>query len=87
VVAFAGTVTTAGTWTEVLLLETFTLRPPPGAELVIVKVQTSVPEPVMDALLQMMALNCTAVWASASPVPLRLIAAELLVEELLVTVN
>jgi hypothetical protein len=44
-------------------------------------VQRSVPAPVIDALLQEMLLSC------AAPVPLRITAAVLLTEELLITVN
>jgi hypothetical protein len=51
-VAFAGTITEAGTLTAALLLDSFTDCPPlPAAELS-VTVQTSVPDPVIDALLQ-----------------------------------
>jgi hypothetical protein len=51
-VAVAGTVTDAGTATAGLLLETLTTTPPVGAEPVNVTVHASVPDPVMDALLQ-----------------------------------
>jgi hypothetical protein len=84
-VAFAGTVTVAGTVTAVLLLDRLTLRPPLGAAAFSVTMQESVPEPVMDALLQESALNAAA-GVPAVPVPLRPITAVPLVEELLMTV-
>jgi hypothetical protein len=69
-VALAATVTVAGTLTAALLLARFTFSPPVGAAASRVTLQASVPDPVMDALLQESALN-TAVVAVA-PVPLRL---------------
>ena len=72
VVALAFTVTVAGADTDALLLDKLTLKPPTGAAPLIVTVQASVPDPVMDALLQETALSCTALWSSATPVPLRL---------------
>jgi hypothetical protein len=51
-VAAAGTVTEAGTTTALLLLERLTLKPPVGADAVRVTVHASVPDPVMDELLQ-----------------------------------
>jgi hypothetical protein len=83
-VAPAGTVTVLGTVTAELLLDRFTLSPPLGAEAVRVTVQASVPDPVMAPLLQDSALNAA---GTAVPVPLRVITAELPVEELLVMVN
>jgi hypothetical protein len=83
-VAFAGTVTVAGTVTAALLLDRLTLRPPLGASAFSVTMQESVPEPVMDALLQESALKAA---GTAVPVPLRLINAVPLVEELLVIVS
>jgi hypothetical protein len=80
----AGTVTELGTVTAGLLLDRFTIRPPLGAEVVSVTVQASVPDPVMAPLLQDSALSAA---GAAVPVPLRLITAELPVEELLVIVN
>jgi NhaP-type Na+/H+ or K+/H+ antiporter len=84
-VAPAGTVTVAGTVTAALLLDRLTLRPPLGAAAFSVTVQASVPDPVMDALLQESALNAAS-GVAAVPVPLRLITAVPLVEELLMTV-
>ncbi len=56
-VAFAGTVTVAGTVTAALLLARLTLKPPLPAAEVSVTVQPSLPDPVMDLLLQESALN------------------------------
>jgi hypothetical protein len=79
-VAFAGTTTVAGTVTAVLLLLNPTLTPPlPAAELS-VTVQLSLPEPVIDALLQVSPLK---VPAAAAPVPVKLITAVPLVDEVL----
>ena len=83
-VAFAGTVTVAGTLTAALLLARLTLNPPLGAAALSFTVQASVPDPVIDPLPQETALNVAAV---AIPVPVRLITALPLVEELLVTVS
>jgi hypothetical protein len=66
-VAFAGTVTVAGTVTEALLLDRPTANPPDGAAEVSVTVQASVPEPVMDDVLQVIPLNA----AVTVPVPVR----------------
>jgi hypothetical protein len=82
-VAFAATVTVAGTATAALLLERLTLCPPLGAAPLSVTVQASVPDPVIDALPQVSALNAT----GATPVPLSVTAAVPLVEELLVIVT
>jgi hypothetical protein len=79
-VAPAGTVTVLGTVTAELLLDRFTLRPPLGAEVLSITMQASVPDPVMAPLLQDSALNPA---GAAVPVPLRLITAELPVDELL----
>jgi hypothetical protein len=57
VVAPAATVTLVGTATEALLLERVTAIPPVGAAAFNVTVQLSVPAPVMDALVQLRALN------------------------------
>jgi hypothetical protein len=81
VVEFAGTVTVTGTVTAGLLLDRLTLSPPLAAAAFSVTVQASVPAPVIDALLQVSALNTG---ATGVPVPLRLISAVGLVEELLV---
>jgi hypothetical protein len=51
-VAFAGTVTVAGTETAALLLDRLTLIPFFGAVALSVTVQASVPDPVMDSLRQ-----------------------------------
>ena len=80
----AGTATEAGTVTERLLLERLTLTPPLGAAAVSVTVQASVPDPVNDVLLQERAVNPGMVTV---PVPLRLTAAEGLVDELLLMVS
>ncbi len=68
-VELAGTVTEAGTITAPLLLERLTLSPPLGAELLNVTVHASVPDPVIDALLQDRALSVDTVEADASPLP------------------
>jgi hypothetical protein len=70
-VAFAGTTTVAGTVTSGLLLARFTLRPPAEAA-VSVTVQGSLPDPVMNALLQESALNAA---GPAVPVPVGLFTA------------
>ena len=80
----AGTVTEAGTVTALLLLERLTVTPPLGADPVNVTVHASVPAPVIDELLQDMALTVGAVDA---PVPLKLTEAVELVDELLVIVS
>jgi hypothetical protein len=80
----AETLIEAGTVTAELLLDRFTFSPAPGAEVLSVTAQVTVPEPVMAPLLQDSALKAT---CAAIPVPLRLIPAELPVEELLVMVN
>ena len=79
-VAFAGTMTVAGTVTAALLLDRFTLSPLLAAAEVSVTVQASVPDPVMEPLLQEMPLNAA---GTAVPVPLRVITAAAPVEELL----
>jgi hypothetical protein len=79
-VAFAGTITVAGTVTAALLLARLTLKPPLPAAAVSVTVQLSLPAPVMDALLQDSALNDA---SPPVPVPVRLITAVPLVDELL----
>jgi hypothetical protein len=83
-VALAGTVTVAGSVTAVLLLNRVTLSPPLAVAAFSVTVQASVPEPVMDPLVQVSVLNTP---GAGVPVPLRLIIAVPLVEELLVMVN
>jgi hypothetical protein len=79
-VAFAGTITVAGKATAALLLARFTLRPPLAAAPVSVTVQLSLPDPVMDPLLQESILNAA---VAAVPVPVRLITAVAPVDELL----
>ena len=86
-VAFAGTVTVAGRTTAALLLERLTLRPPLPAAALRVTVQASVPDPIIAPLAQESALSVpgmTGVPGAAVPVPLRLITADGLVEELLI---
>jgi hypothetical protein len=83
-VAFTGTVIVAGTVTAALLLERIMLSPPLAAAEVSVTVQASVPDPVMDPLLQESALNSVGVEV---PVPLRTITAVPLVEELLLMLS
>ena len=85
-VAFAGTTIDAGTVTAALVLDRLTLRPPLGAAAVSVTEQASVPDPVMDALLQKSEFNAAA-GAAAVPVPLTAITAVAFVEELLAMVN
>ena len=86
-VALAGTVTVAGTVTAVLLLARLTTRPLLAAATFSVTVQASVPDPVMDELLQESALNAAVPAGAAVPVPLSPITAVALVEELLVMVS
>jgi hypothetical protein len=83
-VAFAGTMTVAGTVTAALLLDRFTLSPLLAAAEVSVTVQASVPDPIMEPLLQEMPLN---VAGTAVPVPLRVITAAAPVEELLLMLS
>jgi hypothetical protein len=68
-VALEATVTVAGTVTAALPLERLTLSPPLGAAALSVTVQASVPDPVMDALLQERVFSVGD--AVAVPVPLR----------------
>ncbi|MGA3035043.1 MAG: hypothetical protein ABSD70_17285 [Terracidiphilus sp.] len=72
-VAPDATVTDEGTVTAKLLLARLTAKPPLAAAALTVTEQLSVPAPVIEPLVQ--------------PVPLRLTAVELPVEELLVKVN
>ena len=83
-VAFAGTVTVAGTVTAALLLDRFMVNPPLPAAEVSVTVQASVPDPVMEPLLQERPLNAA---GTAVPVPLRVITVEAPVEELLLMLS
>jgi hypothetical protein len=84
-IAPAGTVTNAGTPTALLLLERPTLTPPVGAALLSVTVQTSEPDPVIEALPQESALSGGG--TVVVPDPLRLTTVEGLVEELLEIVS
>jgi hypothetical protein len=68
-VAVAGTVTTLGTVTALLLLARPTLTPPVGAEPDRLTVHESASVPVIELLLQLTALT---VGATVDPVPLRL---------------
>jgi hypothetical protein len=80
--ALAGTSTVAGTVTAALLLTRDTLKPPLPAGPLRVTVQASLPDPVMDALLQESVLKVTGTVVPA-PVPVRPIIEVPLVEELL----
>jgi hypothetical protein len=84
--AFAGTVTVLGTVTAELLLDRFTTSPSPGAADVSVTVHASVPDPVRDPLLQYSAPNA-AEPVLVAPVPLKLITAAPVVEELVAIVS
>jgi hypothetical protein len=57
--AFAGTISMAGTVTAGLLLARLTAWPPLPAGVISVTVQGSLPDPVMNALLQANALTAT----------------------------
>ena len=78
--AFAGTITVAGTATAALLLISPTLSPPLPAAVLSVTVQASLPDPVIEPLLQESELNAP---GTTVPVPVRLITAVPLVDELL----
>ena len=78
-VALAGTVTALGTETTPLLLDRLTASPPLGAAPFSVTVQESAPDAVIVAFVHDIALNA----AAAEPVPLRLIRALGLLDELL----
>jgi hypothetical protein len=80
----AGTVTVLGTVTAELLLDKFTFSPPLGAPADISTVHASVPDPVIVPLLQDSALS---VADTGAPVPLRLMTAVPLVDELLLIVS
>jgi hypothetical protein len=84
-VAPAGTVTADGTVIALLLLARLTVMPPVPAAAFRVTVQESAPAPNKATLVQLNELKFVA--PEAAPVPLRLITAELPVEELLVTAN
>jgi hypothetical protein len=83
-VAFAGIATEDGKVTALLLLARLTLNPLLGAAELSVTVQASVPEPVIDALLQEREDKDG---GAAVPAPLKLIAADGLEEELLAMVS
>ena len=80
-VAPAVTVTEAGTVTEALLLTRLTVKPPLPAAALSETEQASVPAPVIEAFVQVSPVR------TGTPVPLRLIAAEPLVDELLAKVS
>ena len=101
-VAFAGTVTVEGTLTAALFVNRLTFNPADADGAFRVIVQRSVPAPVIDALLQVSALNVAepiggtlgvvgglggAVDALDVPIPLSAMTAVLPVDELLLTVN
>ena len=73
----AATVTETGKETAASVLERLTLRPPLGAAALRVTVQESVPDPVIDAWLQVSALGVVDAVAEVflPPVPLSLIIA------------
>jgi hypothetical protein len=77
-VAFAATVTDAGTVTADLVLARLTLKPPVGAADERVTVQASEPAPLKDALSQ---LRPVIVGTGAAPAPVRLTRAGLPVDE------
>jgi hypothetical protein len=81
VVAPAATVTLPGTVTAELLLARLTANPPLAAAAFRVKVQLSVPTPVIVPLVQVSPLK------TGIPVPLRPIRVEVPLAELLVRVN
>lgn len=84
-VAPAGTVTVDGTVIALLLLARLTVRPSVPAAAFRVTVQESAPDPNKATLVQLNELKPVA--PGAAPEPLRLITAELPVEELLVMFN
>lgn len=77
----AATVTEDGTVTAELLLERPTVNPPVVAAAFSVTVQASVPDPVMDELVQESAVS------TGTPVPLKVIVVDVPVEELLTSVS
>jgi hypothetical protein len=80
-VAPAATVTAAGTVTEEELLARFTVNPPLAAAAFSATLHASVPAPVIDELVQEMAVK------TGVPVPLRAMTADAPVEELLAIVS
>ncbi|MFZ0745989.1 MAG: hypothetical protein WAM85_16380 [Terracidiphilus sp.] len=88
VVAFAATVTVAGTVTAALLLARLTLTPPLPAAALNVTVQASVPDPVIEPLLHKTELSVGgAAELDFLPVPCSFTIAVGLVTELLVIVT
>jgi hypothetical protein len=77
----AATVTLPGTMTAALLLARLTVKPPFAAAAFKVTVQLSVPAFFIDPLVQVTPLS------TGTPVPLKLTAVEVPLEELLVMVN
>jgi hypothetical protein len=77
----AATFTVAGTVTALLLLARLTVNPPLAAATFKATEQLSDPAPATELLLQVSPVN------AGMPVPLRLIAVELPVDELLVSVS
>jgi hypothetical protein len=77
----AATAREAGTVTALLLLARLTAKPPVAAAAFRVTVQLSVPDPVNDPLVQFSPLS------TGMPVPLRVMAVDVPVEELLVRVS
>ncbi len=75
------TVTDEGTLTAELLLARLTAKPPLAAAVFRVSEQLSVPAPVIEPLVQLNPVS------TGTPVPLRLMAVDVPVEELLVNVN
>lgn len=83
-VAFAATVTVAGTVTAELLLDKVTAVPPLGAAALNIKEQASFPAPVNEFCVHESAAS---VGATVIPVPLKLTTAVLPVDELLAIDN
>ena len=83
--ALAGTVTNAGTVTAELLLDRLTFKPPLAAAVLRVRLQASVPDPVIDLLLQDRELNAAGNEEPVIPVPLRLTVTGPLGDALLIT--
>ena len=86
-VPFAATVNVAGTVTAALLLDRLTLNPPLPAAAVKVTVQVSVPAPVIEVLLQEIALNTPPAGELLVPVPLSPTTAVAPVDESLLMVS
>jgi hypothetical protein len=86
-VPFIGIHAEVGATTAALFVERVTSVPPIGAGEPSVTVQTSLPPPVNDTMVQEIALNAPGSDAWAWPVPLRVMMAVPLVDELLERVN